>query len=137
MKYKERLNGTLAMGLLWTIAVCISYYLLLRDHLNTLELWMILFVSLLLLVCGLTVYLGYLGGIMPLTPLNIVVVVMEQSQSQFKKKEIASFMGISLVLLSYIFLLATVYFVFAFVFVAAVVFVTIYACASKRFRTIA
>ncbi|MDR0508358.1 MAG: hypothetical protein LBG63_00810 [Candidatus Methanoplasma sp.] len=97
---------------------------------------MILFVSLLLLVCGLTVYLGYLGGIMPLTPLNIVVVVMEQSQSQFKKKEIASFMGISLVLLSYIFLLATVYFVFAFVFVAAVVFVIIYACASKRFRTI-
>ena len=127
MMYRERWIGALAMGLLWAVATGISYYIL-CDKLNTFGLWMMLFSSLLMVVFGLTVYLG---GIMVLAGFNTMT---EQERSQYNIEEVTSFVGILLVLLSYISLLMLVYFVFIGVFLAIVIFMAIYVSVGKRFR---
>ena len=115
------------MGLLWTIAVCITYFFLLRDH--TLDgIWIMLFVSLLLMVCGLAVYLG---GAMLLAGFNTMT---KQERSQYNVKALTSFMGVFIVLLSYFALFMALHFAFFVVFIIAVLAVVIYVNVSRRFR---
>ncbi|MCL2296199.1 MAG: DUF3784 domain-containing protein [Methanomassiliicoccaceae archaeon] len=128
MMYRERWKGALAMGLLWTVATFVTYYFLLGDYMNGFGLWTILFVSLLLLVCGLAVYLG---GVMLLAGFNTMT---REERAQYNIKEVTSFMGIFLVLISYLALLMIIHFVFFTVFIAAVLVMVIYVNVSKRFR---
>ena len=66
------------------VATSVTYCFLLRDHMNGFVLWTMLFVSMLLLVCGLAVDLG---GAMLLAGFNTMT---REERARYNIKEIAS-----------------------------------------------
>lgn len=127
MMIRERRKGALILGLLWLAAVGATI-LIFRSSFSGVFLWIFLPVTFILMILGLVVYLG---GIMLLAGFNTM---SDEERAGYDEKEVTSFMGMFLVLASYIFLLAAVSFMMILVFVAAVVIMLIYINTSKRFK---
>jgi len=126
MMIKERWRGALFIGLLWAVVIALMYYFIELDPKIS---WLyFLFAPLLLMALGLVVYLG---GAMLLIGYNSM---SKEERTKYNENKITSFMGVSLVLLSFIIFPALMYIEFLAVFVAALILVLLYVSISKRFR---
>ncbi|MCL1811037.1 MAG: DUF3784 domain-containing protein [Methanomassiliicoccaceae archaeon] len=128
MLIKERWRDALVLSLLWAGITAILFCLLRDSHSDSM-LWMSLLFSLLLMSLGLVVYLG---GAVLLAGFNTMT---EEERSRYNMKEVTSFMGIFLILLSFVTFLMLIFFVFIVVFIAAVLVMLVYVNISKRFKT--
>lgn len=126
MMIKERWRGALVIGLLWAVVMALMFYFIELDPKIS---WLyFLFAPLLLMALGLVVYLG---GAMLLIGYNSM---SKEERTKYNENKITSFMGVSLVLLSFIIFPALMYIEFLAVFVAALILVLLYVSISKRFR---
>jgi len=126
MMIKERWVGALVIGLLWGVVIALMFYFIELDPKIS---WLyFLFAPLLLMALGLVVYLG---GAMLLIGYNSM---SKEERTKYNENKITSFMGVSLVLLSFIIFPALMYIEFLAVFVAALILVLLYVSISKRFR---
>ena len=129
MMIEERWKGALALSLLWVALMAVTLFFF--DLVPKVSWLLTLFIPLLIMVFGLIIYLG---GYVLITGVNTMT---KEERSRYDMNKITSFMGIFLILLSYIGFLMTISFVFFVVFIAAVLAAFVYLFASKRFKAAA
>ena len=130
-----RRKGALIMGLMWIAVAAVVMLYLPKEDVDAM-MWIWLLSSLIVMVCGIVVYLGFymlIAGVNTMTA---------NERSRYDMDKITSFMGISLVLTSLIFYLAwplsvlygfLMFGVMIALFIAAVLFMVIY-LNTKRFK---